>query len=117
MTVATEHSLGRSDVPQVTNIAFIRARAGRSDDLGRRLLGLVAPSRLEPGCINYDVHRSGDDADLWCVYENWRSAEDLAAHFDMPHMQTFVAELPVLVDGPLDLRRFLMMSEPAPWRL
>ncbi|WP_248313259.1 putative quinol monooxygenase [Bosea sp. F3-2] len=102
---------------QVTNIAFIRARSGRSEELGRRLLDLVVPSRQEPGCINYDVHRSDIDADLWCVYENWRSADDLAAHFDLPHMRAFVADVPELVDGDLDLRRFLMMSEPAPWRL
>lgn len=102
---------------QVTNIAFIRAQAGCSEELGRRLLGLVAPSRQEAGCINYDVHRSDADPDLWCVYENWRSAEALAAHFDLPHMQDFVAEVPGLVDGALDLRRFSMMSKPAPWRL
>jgi quinol monooxygenase YgiN len=99
---------------QVTNIAFIRAKSGLSEDLGRRLLALVAPSRDEAGCINYDVHRSETDPDLWCVYENWCSAQDLAAHFDLPHMAAFVADVPSLVDGELDLRRFTMVSTPAP---
>lgn len=97
----------------VTNIAFIRAKSGLGDDLGRRLMGLVEPSRDEAGCINYDVHRSENDPDLWCVYENWVSAEDLARHFDLPHMQAFAAEVPSLVDGDLDLRRFRMVSTPA----
>jgi quinol monooxygenase YgiN len=102
---------------QVTNIAYIRAVSGRSDELGRRLLELVQPSRQEDGCINYDVHRSDTDPDLWCVYENWRSAEDLDTHFGLPHMQAFVADLPTLVDGELDLQRFSMASTPASWRL
>lgn len=45
----------------VTNIAFIRAKSGRGDDLGDRLMELVEPSRDEAGCINYDLHRSEAD--------------------------------------------------------
>lgn len=64
-------------------ISHIRAKSGRSGKLGKRLLALVAPSRAEQGCINYDLHRSTEDPELWCVYENWRSADDLAAHFEL----------------------------------
>ncbi|SEB20744.1 MULTISPECIES: putative quinol monooxygenase [unclassified Mycobacterium] len=98
---------------QVTNIAFIRAVNGRSDELGRRLLDMVQPSREEVGCINYDVHRSDIDPDLWCVYENWRSADDLDAHFELPHTQDFLAALPTLVDGEFELHRLSMTSTPA----
>ena len=99
---------------RVTNIAFIRAKSGRTEELGRRLLALVAPSRQEAGCINYDLHLSDSDPDIWCVYENWRSADDLAMHFALPHMQAFIAVVPTLVEGDLDLRRFSMISLPAP---
>ncbi|WP_375784608.1 putative quinol monooxygenase [Bradyrhizobium sp. Pha-3] len=98
---------------KVTNIAFIRAKAGQSEELGRQLLALVAPSRQEAGCINYDLHRSDTDPDIWCVYENWRSADDLTTHFTLPHMQAFIALIPTLVEGELDLRRFSMVSLPA----
>lgn len=102
-----------SSMTTLTNIAFIRALPGHSDELGQRLAGLVAPTRKDKACINYDVHRSNDDPNLWCVYENWRSPEDLQAHFETPHMRAFVADLPVLVDGALDLRSFTMTSEPS----
>jgi quinol monooxygenase YgiN len=95
----------------------MRAKRGLSEELGRRLLHLVQPSRAEAACINYDVHRSDEDPELWCVYENWQSAEELAAHFGLPHMQAFVAEVPALVEGGLDLRRFSMISKPTLWRL
>jgi quinol monooxygenase YgiN len=32
------------------------------------LAGLVEPTRLEAGCLNYDLHRSVDDAVVWCFY-------------------------------------------------
>ncbi|MCA1551807.1 antibiotic biosynthesis monooxygenase [Bradyrhizobium sp. BRP19] len=98
---------------QLTNIAFIRAQKGKSEQLGEHLLALVEPSRAEPGCINYDVHRSNDDFELWCVYENWKSADDLTAHFQLPHMQRFIEAIPSLVEGELDLRAFSMISKPA----
>ncbi|WP_446903212.1 putative quinol monooxygenase [Burkholderia sp. YIM B11467] len=102
---------------QVTNIAFIRAQAGKSERLGNALNTLIEPSRREPGCINYDVHRSSTDHDVWCVYENWRSAADLQEHFALPHMRAFVEMLPDLVDGGLDLRAFEMISTQLPRKL
>lgn len=96
-----------------TNLAFIRAQPDKTQALGHALLALVAPSRAEPGCGTYDVHRSNDDADMWMVYETWRSVADLEVHFTLPHMQDFVAKIPELVAGDLDLRAFTRMSDPA----
>jgi quinol monooxygenase YgiN len=50
---------------QLTLVALIRAKPDKSEELGRRLLALVEPTRKEVGCINYDVHRSNDDPSLW----------------------------------------------------
>jgi len=83
---------------QVTNLAFFRARRGQSEALGAALAALVEPTRLEAGCLNYDLHRSVDDADLWFVYENWKATPDLIA-------------------GNIDLRRFRMISSPATRRI
>ncbi|AOF92765.1 putative quinol monooxygenase [Sinorhizobium sp. RAC02] len=93
-----------------TNLVFIRAQSGRSADLGEALLALVAPSREEEACLSYDVHRSNDDPDLWMVYENWRSAGDLEGHFTLAHMQAFIARIPDLVEGDLDLNNFTRLS-------
>lgn len=91
---------------QLTNIAFIRAKKGRGPELGEQLLNLIAPSKAEPGCIDYIIHRSNDDPDMWCVYENWRTAGDLTAHFALPHMVNFINKVPSLVEGDLDLYSF-----------
>jgi quinol monooxygenase YgiN len=46
---------------QVTNLAFFRARRGQSEALRA---ALVEPTRLQARCLNYDLHRSVDDADV-----------------------------------------------------
>ncbi len=98
---------------KLTNIAFIRAQSGKSDVLGEWLNNLAEPSRQEPGCINYDVHRSLDDPNIWCVYENWRSKADLDAHFELTHMKEFIAAIPTVVEGALDLHYLSMTTEPS----
>jgi hypothetical protein len=52
---------------QVTNLAFFRARHGQREARVAARAALVEPTRLEAGCLNYDLHRSVDDADVWFV--------------------------------------------------
>lgn len=98
---------------KLTNIAFMRAKQGMADELGDWLNRLAEPSRSEPGCINYDVHRSLDEPDVWCVYENWRSKQDLDTHFETPHMREFVDAAPRMIHGVLDLHYLAMTTEQA----
>jgi quinol monooxygenase YgiN len=98
---------------QLTNLVFIRARPGRTGALGAALAALVGPTRLEAECLNYDLHRSAEDADVWFVYENWHSPEGLDAHMRTEHAQAFLKRTPDLIAGDMDLRRFSMISAPA----
>jgi quinol monooxygenase YgiN len=98
---------------QLTNLAFFRAQLGQTQALGIALAALVDPTRAETECLNYDLHQSLDDADVWFVYENWRSADGLHAHMQAPHLQAFLKAAPDLVAGDIDLRRFSMITTPA----
>ncbi|MBG0511619.1 antibiotic biosynthesis monooxygenase [Agrobacterium sp. MOPV5] len=95
---------------QLTLIAFIRAKKGMGDELGRRLGTLVEPARAEAGNVNYDLHRSNEDPDVWVLYENWKQASDLDAHFEYQYMKDFLAVLPEVLDGDMDLRRCAMVT-------
>ena len=65
---------------QLTNLAFFRARPGQTEALGAALAALVAPTRGEAGCLNYDLYQSIENAEIWFVYENWCSMQDLDSH-------------------------------------
>ena len=80
-------SFSRSEM--VTAVAIARAKPGQEDELGRRMMSLIAPTLVEPGCINYDLHRSNTDSAVWIFYENWRSEADLNAHMKSQHFKDF----------------------------
>jgi quinol monooxygenase YgiN len=99
---------------QLTLVAFLRAKPDQGDELGRRLMTLVDRARAEAGNINYDIHRSNEDPDVWMLYENWKAAGDLEAHFALPYMKEFVSTLGEVLEGDMDLRRFSMTTKVAP---
>lgn len=98
---------------QLTLVAFIRAKAGLEEELGRRLQALVEPTREEPDCINYDLHRSNEDPALWMLHENWRSRRDLDRHFETPYLRDFLGRADELLAEEMDLRFFSPVSAPA----
>ncbi len=98
---------------QLTLVAFLRAKPGQGDELGRRLFALSEPSRAEAGNINYDLHRSTEDPDVWMLYENWATPSALDEHFEMPYMKEFISKIGEVLAGEMDLRRFSMTTRVA----
>lgn len=95
---------------KLTTIATLKAKEGMGAELGQRLLAVVEPTRAEPGCISYDVHRTTDNGDIWVVYENWRSKAGLDAHFETPHIQEFIGYAQDLLAEELQLLSLQMAS-------
>jgi quinol monooxygenase YgiN len=101
---------------QLTNLAFFHSKSGRTQALGAALSAFVDPTRAQTECLNYDLHQPLDDADVWFVYENWRSAASLEAHMRTPQLEAFLNAAPDLVAGDIDLRGFSMISTPTALR-
>ncbi|WP_404425585.1 putative quinol monooxygenase [Thalassospira australica] len=95
---------------QLTVLAIARAKPGKETELGERLLALVEPSRAEEGCISYDIHQSNDDPAIWMAYENWRSDEDLALHFETPYLRAFGTLGDELLAEPVSVQKFTVKS-------
>lgn len=75
----------------LTVIAKLKARPGQEERLGAMLQALVAPTRAEAGCINYDLHRSHEDPATFIFHENWETRPLWEAHMNAPHLQQFSA--------------------------
>lgn len=106
MDLTDMHANSPGEGKEVTVVSFSRARPGYADQLGKRLQPLVHPTRSEPGCIDYDLHRSNDAPAIWMLYENWRSAKDHDEHFKTSYFEEFVADLGEVLEGDMDIRRF-----------
>ncbi|QQE13415.1 antibiotic biosynthesis monooxygenase [Planctomycetota bacterium] len=50
---------------------------------------LVAVSKLDPGCLQYDLHQSIEDKNVYFLYETWVSEESLADHMDAAHVKAW----------------------------
>jgi quinol monooxygenase YgiN len=82
----------------LTVIAYMRAAPGKRDELRQALEALIKPTSKEKGYINYDLHQSLEDPDMFLFYENWESGADLDAHLSAPHLKEFAARIPELLD-------------------
>jgi quinol monooxygenase YgiN len=80
----------------ITLVVVFQARPGQESALRAILTGLVAPTRVEAGCINYDLHSAPDDPAKFLIYENWASPDHHRAHDQTPHVQHLRAHLPEL---------------------
>ena len=86
----------------VTVIAQARAKQGQEERAREILQELVAPTRGEAGCVDYDLHQSAEDPALFVFYENWTTAEALDAHFKSEHIARFRKKCgDVLAEGPV----------------
>lgn len=94
---------------RLTVLARIRAKTGREEEVLEEILSLIAPTRAEEGCINYDLHRAQDDQALFCLHENWRSRQDLDDHLATPYLRAFLGNAPDLLAEPVDISFWKMI--------
>lgn len=96
-----------------TVIGTLTARPETREELASLLMALVAPTRAEAGCINYDFHVDAADPCVFVFYENWTDRAALDAHLAMPHLQPLVSQLDRLLACPVEIRPLTMLSERA----
>ena len=84
----------------ITVVALIQAKPGKTTALKRALTAMVAATRTEAGCLNYDLHQDTEDTRNFIFHENWTSEAHLSAHLDSPHLHAFRAQADELLAEP-----------------
>ena len=95
---------------RVAVLARVKAKQGMGEQVRRECLDLVAPSRKDRGCINYELHQSLEDPTHFLFYENWESREDLERHLEMPHSLRFDERTEGMLDGPEEITFWEIIS-------
>ena len=89
-------------------------------ELARRM---ADATREEVGCISYDFYVGLADPNTLMLFQEWENMDCLMGHFQTPHMDEFLQELPNVVSGEIITRRYAVQSvdeeesapeEPAP---
>ncbi len=87
-------------------VARYVAKEGKEDEVKNILMTLVAPSRREIGCYQYDLLRNPADSRDFCFVERWEGDRALDDHAASAHLKAARAQVEGLVDGPPDVRRY-----------
>lgn len=82
-------------------IAVIKAKAGKESEAKQALESLVAPTRAETGCLDFDLYENTDDKSSFMFYENWMSRDALNAHMQAAHIKAFGQKAPDLLAEPI----------------
>jgi quinol monooxygenase YgiN len=81
-------------------IAHIHAKSGQQDALRQVLESFVGPTRLEEGCLRYDLFVDLDDPTKFTFVEEWSSREALVKHGQSDHIVAGRAKFPELLAQP-----------------
>lgn len=71
----------------LTIVARIKAKSGMEARMQQDLLGLLAPTRAESGCITFDLLQDTSNPTVFVLYENWKDQASLDAHFQQPYVK------------------------------
>jgi quinol monooxygenase YgiN len=82
-----KHSATITKLPKnaVTLIVILRSKDGQHLLLEAELRALLAPTRKEAGCLQYDLHSCIDHPGLFLLHEVWESRDHHTAHTRTPH--------------------------------
>lgn len=85
---------------KVDVVAHIHAKPGKEVELRKVLESFVAPTRLEDGCIRYDLFVDLDNPHKFTFIEEWASRDALNKHSQSTHIQEGRKHFPELLGEP-----------------
>ena len=76
---------------KLTVIANIIAKEDKVDLVKAELIKLIDKTRVEEGCINYDLHQDNSNPAHFVFHENWESEAALDTHLASAHIADYIA--------------------------
>jgi len=74
------------------------AHSGKAEQLKALLVGMVPPSRAEPGNLRYDVWQDEAQPDRFITDELYKDDTAISAHRQTPHYKDYLSRIPDLAD-------------------
>ena len=74
---------------EIAVVAISVAKPGCEEQLREALVGIVGPTRKEPGALQYDLHRDVSEPRRFVFVERWESEAALAAHAKSAHIAAY----------------------------
>lgn len=94
-----------------TMIVRLQVKEGEQNKFEAAFAKAVKATRMEKGCVAYDLSREAKDPTRYIVYERWKSLADLDAHLKTAHITALLAELKELLAAAPEARVLLPAGE------
>ena len=79
-------------------VATFLAKAGKTEELGAALRVVAAATQADQGVIFYHLHQDRKEPRRFVFFESWESQAAIDLHDATPHITTFFAQIPDLVE-------------------
>ncbi len=74
----------------LTIVANIHAKPDKIDLVRAELEKLIATTRAEEGCIQYDLHQDNENPAHFLFYETWESRDLWQTHMNAAHLSGYM---------------------------
>ena len=91
-------------------VATITAQPDKADELKSILLGLMAPTRAEAGCLSYQLLQNNSDPSDFVFVEEWTSDAAIDEHMTTAHLQDAITQAQSLLAKAPDIRRYSVVA-------
>lgn len=93
--------------------ARLKVKKDAVDKAKSAALAIVADSRAEDGCLNYDFHQATGDETVFLWHETWTDRKAIEAHGNTAHFKEFSHAIENLTEEPLQVTLTKMVSQKA----
>ncbi len=91
-------------------VAQVVACTDKIPEVHAILQGIVAPTRQEPGCLNYQLLQHRSNPAVFLFIEEWSDEQAIDAHFGTPHIrEALVKVTPLLAQAP-DIQHYTLLA-------
>ena len=77
----------------VNVVGILVARPGKAEELRALLVGMVSPSRAEPGNSQYNLWRDKANLERFVIEERYLDDAAAAAHHATPHYKNYLSKI------------------------
>jgi len=91
-------------------VAHVTAKPDTIDQTRELLMGLILPTRLEEGCITYQLFQNENDPTDFTFIEEWTTNEALDVHLQTDHLKKVAERGSELFAAPSDIRRYTHLA-------
>ncbi|HKJ74937.1 MAG TPA: putative quinol monooxygenase [Alphaproteobacteria bacterium] len=85
-------------------LASFYPKPDKVDEVETILKGMVGPTRNEPGCRTYNLHRWSEGGISFHIYEVYDAQSDVEFHRSMDYYKQYRAAIPDLLAKPIEVK-------------